>query len=549
MQLSHFAILYYPILLSLITMLQKLVTFTSHTVSLWWWTTKSNGYELSLSNIYLTATVLVVLTTMSWFAWTFINQPKKSKPRPSLPPGPQPLPLLGNLLSLGPEFHTYITNLAKTYGPILTLWLGQKLTIVVSSPAIAREMLKDHDTTFANRDVSVAAKQSAYGGGDVAWSHYGSEWRMLRKLAVRGMLSNTRLDSVYSLRSREIRRTIGYIFRNRVGFPVNISDQMFLIMFNVVTNMLWGCSIEGEDRVSIDGMIQLLGKPNISDFYPGLARFDLQGIEKKMRGMMKRVDEIFDMMIDQRMKRDGEGGEKESKDFLQFLLELKDEGGEAKTPLTMAQVKAMLMDMVVGGTDTTINSVEAAMAEMMNKPQVMQKLQLELDTIVGKDHIVEESHIPKLPYLHAIMKETLRLHPILPFLIPHSPSETCTIGGYTIPKGTRILFNVWAIHRDPLIWENPLEFYPERFLNGKWDYNGNDFAYFPFGSGRRICPGISMAERVFIFSIASLVHSFEWKLPEGEKLDLTESIGIVLKKKIPLVAIPIPRLSDPGLYE
>ncbi|KAL7243292.1 hypothetical protein ACSBR1_015655 [Camellia fascicularis] len=502
-----------------------------------------------------------------------IHQPiKKNNPQPPLPPGPQPLPLLGNLLSLGPEFHTYITNLAKTYGPILTLWLGQKLTIVVSSPAIAREMLKDHDTTFANRDVSVAAKQSAYGGGDVAWSHYGSEWRILRKLAVRGMLSNTRLDSVYSLRRREIRRAIGHIFRNRVGFPVNISDQMFFIMFNVVTNMFWGCSIEGEDRVSIDGMIQLLGKPNISDFYPGLARFDLQGIEKKMRGMMKRVDEIFDMMIDQRMKRDGEGGEKESKDFLQCLSELKDGGGEAKTPLTMAQVKAMLWlactstnfgtpkftagkisnglkDMVVGGTDTTINSVEAAMAEMMNKPQVMQKLQLELDTIVGKDHLVEESHIPKLPYLHAIMKETLRLHPVLPLLIPHSPSETCTTGGYTIPKGTRILFNVWAIHRDPLIWENPLEFDPERFLNGKWDYNENDSAYFPFGSGRRICPEISVAERVFMFSIASLVHSFEWKLPKGEKLDLTESIGIVLKKKIPLVAIPIPRLSDPGFYE
>ncbi|GMQ05062.1 hypothetical protein CsSME_00050245 [Camellia sinensis var. sinensis] len=532
-------------------MLQKLVTFPSQTLSWWWWTTKNNGNELLLSNIHLTATMLVLLTTMSWFAWTFINQSKKNNARPPLPPGPHTLPLVGNLLSLDPEFHTYITTLAKTYGPILTLWLGQKLTIVVSSPAIAREMLKDHDTTFANRDVSVAAKQSAYGGGDVAWSHYGSEWRMLRKLAVRGMLSNTRLDSVYSLRRGEIRKTIGYIFRNRVGSPVNISDQMFLTLLNVVTNMLWGCSIEGEDRVSIgfDGVIRLLGKPNMSDFYPGLARFDLQGIEKKMRGVMKRVDEIFDMMIDQRMKRDGEGGEKESKDFLQFLLEHKDGGREAKTPLTMAQVKAMLMDMVVGGTDTTINSVEAAMAEMMNKPQVMQKLQLELDTIVGKDHIVDESHIPKLPYLYAIMKETLRLHPILPLLIPHSPSETCTIGGYTIPKGTRILFNVWAIHRDPLIWENPLEFDPERFLNGKWDYTGNDFAYFPFGSGRRICPGISMAERVFMFSIASLVHSFEWKLPEGEKLDLTESFGIVLKKKIPLVVIPIPRLSDPRLYE
>ncbi|BFG31488.1 hypothetical protein CerSpe_177620 [Prunus speciosa] len=205
--------------------------------------------------------------------------------------------------------------------------------------------------------------------------------------------------------------------------------------------------------------------------------------------------------------------------------------------------------MVVGGTDNSSNTVEFALAEIMNKPEVMKKAQQELEAVVGKHNIVEESHIHKLPYLQAVMKETLRLHPALPLIVPHCPSETCTVGGYTIPKGSRILVNLWAIHRDPSIWENPLEFDPERFLNSKWDYSGNDFNYFPFGSGRRICAGIPMPERMVMHSLATLVHSFDWKMPQGQKLDLSERFGIMLKKKMPLVAIPTPRLSGPALYE
>lgn len=204
---------------------------------------------------------------------------------------------------------------------------------------------------------------------------------------------------------------------------------------------------------------------------------------------------------------------------------------------------------MVGGTDTTSNTIEFAMAEMMNKPVVLKKAQQELDRVIGKNNIVEESHIHKLPYLHAVMKEVLRLHPALPLMVPHCPSESCIVGGYMIPKGARVFVNVWAIHRDPSIWENPTGFDPERFVDGKGNYSGKDFNYFPFGSGRRICAGIGMAERMVLFSLASLLHSFDWELPAGEELDLSEKFGIVLKKKVPLVAIPTPRLSDPVLYE
>ncbi|KAK3041051.1 hypothetical protein RJ639_026848 [Escallonia herrerae] len=483
----------------------------------------------------------IVLLSLSWFAWILLKRPKRR--RPTLPPGPRGFPLVGNLLSIDPELHTHFATLSRTYGPIFTLWLGKKVGIVVSSPALAKEVLRDNDTTFANRDVPVAAREVAYGGSDIVWSPYGPEWRMLRKVCLREMLSNTSLDSVYTNRRREVRQTIGYLYRH-IGLPVNVGEQLFLTILNVITNMLWGGTIKGEERAEVGAefrkviteITELLGMPNISDFYPGLARFDFQGIRKQMKGLAQRFDKIFEAMIDQRKKMD-DG--KESKDFLQYLLQLKEEG-DTKMPLTMTHVKALLMDMVVGGTDTTANTIEFALAEMMNKPEVMRKAQQELEAVVGKDNIVEESHIHNLPYLHATMKEFLRLHPALPLLVPHCPSETCTVGGYMVPKGARVFINVWAIHRDPSIWDSPLEFRPERFLDAKWDYTGSDFSYFPFGSGRRICAGTAMAERMFLFSLASLVHSFEWEMPQGVTINLLEKCGIVLKKRVPLIAIPTP---------
>ncbi|KAF8032878.1 hypothetical protein BT93_D1687 [Corymbia citriodora subsp. variegata] len=513
------------------------------------------------SHGFLLLKLLLLLSgafAIACWAWRRFAEEKNSPP---LPPGPAGLPLVGNLPFLDPELHTYFATLATTYGPVLKLWFGQKLGVVVTSPATAREVLKDNDATFANHDVPIAGRAAFYGGSDIVWNPYGPEWRMLRKVCGLKMLSNHTLDSVYELRRREVRKTVGF-FLLRAGSPVNVGEQMFMTTLNVITSMLWGGTVQGEERESlgadfrqaVSNLTKLLGKPNISDFYPSLARFDLQGIERQMKGLAKRFDEIFEKMIEQRLKMQRENGSEsmegggEKKDFLQFLLNLKDEE-DAQTPLTMTGLKALLMDMLVGGTDTSSNTIEFAMAEIINKPNVMRKIQQELETAVGKYNIVEESHIPKLPYLQAVMKESLRLHPPVPLLIPHCPSATCTVGGYRVPKGSRVFVNVWAIHRDPLIWRDPLEFDPERFLHGEGNYNGHDFNYFPFGSGRRMCVGIMMAERMVLYSLATLLHSFDWKLSEGEKMDLTEQFGVVMKKKKPLMAVPLPRFSDPRLYE
>ncbi|KAK9276624.1 hypothetical protein L1049_006160 [Liquidambar formosana] len=195
--------------------------------------------------------------------------------------------------------------------------------------------------------------------------------------------------------------------------------------------------------------------------------------------------------------------------------------------------------------------VEWAMAELMMNPEVMKNVNEELNEVVGLNNTVEEFHLPKLRYLDAVVKEALRLHPAIPLLVPRRPSQTCNVGGYTVPKGAKIFLNVLAIQRDPQLWDNPSEFRPERFLsdNSKWDYSGNNFQYLPFGSGRRICAGLPLAERMLVFVLASFMHSFEWKLPNGTELDVSETFGIVLKKKEPRLVIPTPRLSHLQLYK
>ena len=206
---------------------------------------------------------------------------------------------------------------------------------------------------------------------------------------------------------------------------------------------------------------------------------------------------------------------------------------------------------MIGGTDTTITTVEWVMSELLNNPEIMSKVQQESKHVVGMNNIVEESHLPNMHYLDVVLKETLRLHPALPLLLPKRPSQSAIVGGYKIPEGTKVFLNVYAIHRDPQVWESPLEFQPERFLSPSTnlDYAGNNMKYIPFGSGRRICAGIPLAEKMLMFIFASLLHSFDWKLPEGENVDISEEFGLALKKSERLLVILTPSLPNLKLYQ
>ncbi|XP_039167213.1 flavonoid 3'-monooxygenase CYP75B137-like [Eucalyptus grandis] len=512
-----------------------------------------------------TATVLVIaIAALSFFSlcrW-------RNHATAPLPPGPRGVPFFGYLPFLGTNLHRKFAELAETYGPIYKLRLGSKLYVVVNSPSLAKEIVRDQDMTFANRDPNIAGAIASYGARDIAFSSQGPYWRNLRKLFVQQLMSNMSLDACYGLRRQEVRKALSDLYRKR-GLPVDIGELALLILVNMVMGMLWGGTLQGEKgeavasefREVVAKLMVLLGSPNVSDFFPALAWLDLQGVERDMKRVHQWLDGFIQPIIDCATKgttsgplKQKEGEPKcieQKKDFLQIFLDMEINLEDNQSPVDKnVALKAILMDVVIGGTDTTSTMVEWVMAELLQNRNVMNKVIHELTEVVGEDEMVEEHHLPKLKYLDAVIKEAFRLHPALPLLVPRTPNASCVVGGYMIPKGSNVFLNMGSIHRDPKIWDEPLEFRPERFLEGpsKYDFSGNNFAYMPFGSGRRICAGLALAERMLPYVLASLLHSFKWEIPPGSELDLLDKFGIVVKKMKPLVAIPRPRLSTPELY-
>ncbi|KAI3691678.1 hypothetical protein L6452_31480 [Arctium lappa] len=500
-------------------------------------------------NIYLTIIITIFIISIPTLVLVFYTRNSK----PPLPPGPYGLPLVGYLPFLNPQLHQTFTKMSHKYGPIFSLRLGTKLHVVVNTMDLVKVVTRDLDQTFSTRDPPLTALSITYGGLDVAFSSH-KHWRDMRKLLVSQVLSNANLDASRCFRTNGVRKTVNDVY-SRIGTEINVNKVAYDTEMNIVTNMLWGCSKVNDDSSDVgDGfqevafkIMELVAAPNISDFIPMLSQFDLQGRQREMLKLKEHIDRIFENVIRGRIDANSRKMEKdERRDFLQILLDEKD---DPTSSIDINQIKALLVDVMIGTTDTTSTMVELVMAEILYNPRVMTKVQEELTDVVGMNNIVEESHLSKLTYLDAVIKETFRLHPAFPLLVHRCPDESCMVGGYTIPKGTIVFMNAWAIHRDPKNWTNPLEFNPERFLDTKWDYKGNSFKFLPFGSGRRICPGAPLGEKMLMNLVASFLHSFDWSLPKDEDFDLSEKFGgLVMKKRKPLIAIPSPRLSDASLY-
>lgn len=190
--------------------------------------------------------------------------------------------------------------------------------------------------------------------------------------------------------------------------------------------------------------------------------------------------------------------------------------------------------MIHAGTDTSAVTLEWAMSNLLNHPDVLKKARAEIDAQVGQERLVDESDITKLPYLQNIMSETLRLNPAVPLLLPHKASDDCTIGGYNVPRNTIVLINTWAIHRDPELWDDPTSFKPERFNNEVKDHG---YKFMPFGKGRRACPGASLGQRMVNLALGAVIQCFEWERVGDEKVDMTEGKGVTMPKVVPLMAM------------
>ncbi|XP_059666528.1 premnaspirodiene oxygenase-like [Cornus florida] len=467
---------------------------------------------------------------------------------PKLPPGPWKLPLIGNIPQLvGALPHRRLRDLAKKYGPLMHLRLGELSIIVISSAETAKEVMKTHDIVFASRPFLLAV--SVIIENDIAFAPYGDYWRQLRKLCILELLSAKRVQTFRPIREEEISNLLESV-STHTGSVVNLTEKLFNMTYSITAKAAVGKKFQGQEEFIslIKETIELGGGFNAADLYPSVKMLAvITGLRSKVDKVHQKIDKTLTTIIDDRKARKAgkqtRNGEADHEDLVDVLLKLQEEGN-LEIPLSTTTVKSVILDMFIGGIETSSNTLGWALAELLKHPRVMKKAQAEVRQVLSKkgNEIITDDDIPELSYMKLVIKETLRLHPPLPLLIPRENSKKCEINGYEIPAKNKVIVNVWAIGRDPENWSDPESFVPERFLDSSIDYKGTHFQYLPFGAGRRICPGMSFGVANVELPLANLLYHFDWKLPGGEKfedLDMTEAFGAAVCKERDLCVIPI----------
>ncbi|KAI3515831.1 hypothetical protein L1887_14736 [Cichorium endivia] len=489
-----------------------------------------------------TLAVLLILTGILFWRW--------SSPQKKLPPGPMPLPIIGNLHLLGNLPHRALHKLSQKYGPIMSIRLGSIQFVIVSSPEAAKLFLGTHDAVFASRPNIEAAKYLSYGSRGMTFSEYGPYWRSVRKFCTLELLSATKINGFAGMRREEIRMMVEEMrvasMRRQV---VNLSETVGALIEGMTCKMIFGKKNDERfvfKRV-VDESMEATGAFNLADYVPMLAPFDFQGLTKRFKTLNKDIDEMFETLISEHEERSLISSQRHDEmDFIDILLSLKHQYSNTHDELSYTidrpSMKAILLDMVAGSIDTAKTSIDWILAALIKHPRVMKELKKELRTVIRDKRVVEETDLAKLNYLHMVVKETFRLYPVAPFMIPHESMEDIVINGYSIPKKTRVLVNYWAFGRDPKVWsENWDEFLPERFLDKDIEFRGPDCQLIQFGTGRRGCPGMNLGLLNIGLVISNMVHCFDWELPNGTSptdLDMKEKFGLTIPRVEPLLAIP-----------
>ncbi|KAL0438632.1 UNVERIFIED_CONTAM: cytochrome [Sesamum latifolium] len=485
------------------------------------------------------------------------------------PPAAGGWPVIGHLRLLsGPELpHIILSNMADKYGPIFSICLGVHRALIVSSWEIAKECFTSNDMIFSDRPKTSATQHMSYDYAMFGLGKYGPYWRELRKISVQKLLSNRKIETLGHLYVAEIRALMKSLYNSCTGIgdgkapsPLEMRKLFRDLSVNVMVRVVAGDNVGSENKGSgeinekwheiITEFLGAMGVLTVPDVIPYLKWLDwFGGISGPFKKTGKEIDRLVQGWVEEHKKL-RITSERSGESFLGEMMRVADGVAREFSNYDADTItKATCQTMMLGGSDTTTVTLIWALCLLLSNQHTLKRAQEELDNHIGKQRLVTESDIEKLPYIQAIIKETLRLQPVTPLLPPRESMEDCTVAGYHIPVGTRLILNLWKLHRDPRVWTDPLEFRPERFLleHKEVDVRGKHFELLPFGGGRRICPGISFGLRVTQLALASFLHEFEVEKFSDKAVDMTGSFGTTNMKVTPLEVVLRPRLS-PHLY-
>ncbi|KAH7671815.1 phenylalanine N-monooxygenase protein, partial [Dioscorea alata] len=474
---------------------------------------------------------------------------------------PAALPIVGSLpmmLWRKPHFRWV---LQKAEGKDITcIRLGNAHVIVVNSPELAREFLKKNDAVFTSRPKTMATEYSGRGFLSVVFTPWGDQWKKMRRVMVSQVLNHQQFQKMANIRVEEADNLVQYIqHQSKAGEEINLRKALRYYTGTIIRRMLFGCRHFGKgakDGVPGPGeeelehveaaftVLSLIYSFCASDFIPSLRIFDIDGHEKTMKKAINVINKYHDPIIEKRLQqwRINGGVNGEPEDILDVFISLRDD--EGKPLLRTEEIKAQCAELIFVTVDNPSNTVEWAMAEMLNQPDILRKAIDELNRVIGPHRLVEESDFPNLPYLRACAREALRLHPIAPFNVPHVSSLDTTVAGFFVPKGSQVLLSRVGLGRNPKVWEDSMRFNPDRHLNEKnVDLAEPELQFISFSTGRRGCIGGQLGTAMTYMLLARVLHTFTWSLPAGEgPVNLSEEESSLFIDK-PLHALAKPRLA------
>ncbi|KAK1441210.1 hypothetical protein QVD17_07051 [Tagetes erecta] len=441
---------------------------------------------------------------------------------------------------------------------ILCIRIGNTHVIAVSDPNIALEFMKDTNGIFSSRPDSMSGYLTSGGYMDTVLAPMSDHWKKMRKMLSREILSRSKHTWLCKKRNEEYENILRYI-KNQSKFshgvttsPVNVRIIAQQFTTNMVRKLILGTRYfgngsdnggPGEEEIEhADSLWTILAYLNafcVTDYFPWLRwKTDFDGHQKIIRNAIRVARKYQDPIIDERIQQWKHGVKTEQDDLLDVFITLEN------SRLTADEIKAQILDLMLASFDNVSNNVEWAIAEMINDPRIFDKALQELDFVVGKDRLVQESDLPNLSYIKSCVKKAFRLHPVAPFNVPHVTTADSTVAGYFIPKASHVIVSCLGLGRNPEVWNNPLTFDPTRHMNSDKEVvlTDHNLHLFSFGTGRRGCPGMLLGSTMTTMLLARLVQGFTWELPTNEShVDLKENINDLTKAE-PLFALAKPRL-------